>query len=116
MGKRMATEPQETPADRRPIRRRGLAPESDTPFSDQADVRGRAAVRAYRMSVYGLIPGFGLLLGPIAVVLGLYVRWSGRGDPSFRGQSLANAAILLGGLLTVTTWLGLALMILGWRN
>ncbi len=71
------------------------------------------AWRAYRMALWSLIPFVGLLLGPIAVVLGcLAVRTVGD-DASARHR--AKASILFGACVAVTQWLGLALMIWG-RN
>jgi hypothetical protein len=110
----MSTGGQGTGAVRR--RRRGVSSESDTPFSDAGDVRGRPAVLAYHVAVCGLVPGLGLLLGPAAVVLGVRARLLGRKDPAFKGRSLANVALVLGLLLAVTQWAGLALMILGLRG
>jgi hypothetical protein len=66
--------------------------------------------------VYGLIPGAGLLLGPLALLLGVVARRRGKTDPAFTANHLATAAIILGGLLSVTTWLGLVLMLLGLRR
>ena len=109
----MATEEPGQTSERKP-RRRGVAHESDTPFSSQAaDARGRAAVRAYLVSLYGLIPLAGLLLGPAAMVMGAWAWMRGRREPAFKGVSLCKAAILLGFLLTVTQWVGLALMLSG---
>lgn len=97
-------------------RRRGLTEGSAPPFSAQTNARTREAVRAYRLSTWGLIPGLGLFLGPVAVVLAMRVRRRGRDDPEFKGGDLAKAAILLGAALTLTNWLGLLLMILGLRQ
>jgi hypothetical protein len=107
---------EEQGSGRRP-RRRIEVEESDTPFSAQAlDSRGRAAVRAYLVSLYALIPFLGLLLGPLAMALGLGAFLRGRREPDFKGGSLCKAAMLLGFLLTVTQWGGLALMISGLRG
>ena len=99
------------PLTRRP-RRRGVAEESDTPFSPRTEASNRAALRAYRLCVLGLVPGLGLALGPLAMVLGGLARARGRTDPDFTARGPALAAVLLGGLITLTNWLGLALM--GW--
>ncbi len=107
---------EEQGAGRKP-RRRVVSEESDTPFSSQSvDARGRSAVRAYLVSLYALIPVVGLLLGPLALVMGLLAWLRGRRDPAFKGKSLCKAAVLLGSLLTVTQWAGLALMISGLRG
>jgi hypothetical protein len=97
-------------------RRRGLVSENDTPFSEQVHLRYPEAARAYRVSIYGLIPPLSLILGPLAVVLGLRARRRARRDPNFTGDMLARAAIVLGALLTITSWAGLVLMILGLRQ
>jgi len=112
----MTTERRGVLLGKRTSRRRGLATESDTPFSEQVHLRNPEAARAYRIGIYGLIPPLSLVLGPLAVVLGFRARRRGRRDPTFTGGSLANAAIVLGALLTITSWAGLALMILGLRQ
>jgi hypothetical protein len=76
----------------------------------------RAALIAYRIAVAALVPGLGLLLGPLAVVLGWRAGRRGRGDPAFTAQSPVIAAVALGGLLTLTNWLGLVLMVAGWTS
>ena len=94
--------------------RRGQAAENDTPFSEQDDARSREAGRAYRCTLWGLVPGLGLLLGPLGAVLGLLVLC--RGAATVPGHNRALAAAVLGGLLGLTNWLGLGLMILGLRH
>ena len=87
---------------------------SDTPFSGQAaDTRGVLAVWGYRLSLCGLIPGVGLLLGPLALVLGLLAALSTWRKLGFKAGSLCIAAIVLGLLTTLTQWWGLSLMIRG---
>src|SRR5436190_22628793 len=100
---------------KRTPRRRDLASENDTPFSEQVQLRNPEAACAYRVSLYALIPPLSLILGPLAVLLGLRARRRGRRDPNFTRAGLATAAIVLGALLTVTSWAGLTLMILGLR-
>lgn len=85
-------------------------------FSLNVDPANRPAVRAFRMSVFGLIPGLGLILGPIALILGAVARWRGRSNPEFTAAWPAWASIVLGGILTVTNWVGLVLMIVGLRH
>jgi hypothetical protein len=96
-------------------RRRTALDEVESPFSPNIDPVNRTAAWAWRLSVFGLIPGAGLLLGPLALLLGVVARRRGKRDPAFTANHLAAAAIILGGLLTITTWLGLALMLLGLR-
>jgi hypothetical protein len=97
-------------------RRRGVSEKSDTPFSPYAEGWNRAALRAYRICIFGLIPGMGLLLGPAAVLLGALAWRSGRSDPAFTAQSPARAAMVLGALIGLTNAAGVTLMILGWRG
>jgi hypothetical protein len=103
------------PAARRRRQPRGLDEPVDTPFSGRAGGPNGAALRAYRLAVLGLVPALGLLLGPLAAVLGLRARYRARSDPDFTAHSLARAAVLLGALTGVTNWVGLTLMVLGLR-
>jgi hypothetical protein len=94
--------------------RRAVVEDSGMPFTSQwADARGAEAVRAYWCALLGLLPGVGLLLGPLAFVLALWTGLRGRRDPAFKGGALCIAAVVLGLLLTLTQWSGLALMIRG---
>ena len=102
------------PPRRKPARRRGPAAETDSPFAPRGGP-DRAALRAYRVCLLGLIPGLGLLLGPAAVVLGALARRRGRSAPDFTGQGRATAAVALGAAIALTNWLGAALMVLALR-
>jgi hypothetical protein len=101
-----------SPLTRKPRRRR-LAAETDTPFAPRTEACNRAALRAYHVSLFGLIPGLGLLLGPLAVVLGVLAHRHGMKEPGFTADAPARAAYLLGGLIALTNWIGLALMVAG---
>jgi hypothetical protein len=103
------------PLGRRP-RRRGIAEEADTPFGPDVEEPNRPALRAYRLSVWGLIPPLGLILGPLAVVLGSRARARARTDPDFTAWGPVLASIILGALVAVTNWAGVVLMILGLRE
>ncbi len=71
-----------------------------------------SARRAYRVSLLALVPGLGLILGPIAVILGcLAVRRAVR-DAASRNR--AKVAILFGVLITLSQWIGMVLMIRSW--
>jgi hypothetical protein len=105
-----------TPGTRRKSgRRRSAVEEVDSPFSPYIDPSNRAAARAWCLCMYGLIPGLGLVFGPLAVVFGAVAHRRGKADPGFTGGHFATAAIILGGLLSVTTWLGLALIVIALR-
>jgi hypothetical protein len=94
-------------------RRRGLPEVTDSPFADRGEGNNRTALTAYRLSIYGLIPGLGLFLGPVAAVMGWWARWQGRQDPDFKSQNPALAAVWIGLALALTQWGGLALMVWG---
>jgi hypothetical protein len=98
---------------RRPRRRTN--DESSTPFASGLDSRNPMALTAYRLSVVGLIPFLGLVLGPLSLILG-FIAWR-------RDRNLADGprggpavpAMILGSLTLLTNWVGLALMVIGLR-
>jgi hypothetical protein len=71
----------------------------------------RIAWLAYRCAAIGLIPFVGLLLGPVALILGAIAWWQTRRNPWKKGLGPVGAALLLGLLITVTMWSGLALIV-----
>jgi hypothetical protein len=93
----------------RRVRRGG----TDAAANDAFEKKKSLAWVAYRCSVVSLIPLVGLFLGPVSFVLGLLAWCRGQGDPLQKGIGPALAGMLLGGLITVTQWLGVALMIYG---
>jgi hypothetical protein len=62
---------------------------------------------AYRCGMLAMIPLLGLVLGPLAIVLGLLGCRNERRQPSERGAGQAMAAIVLGGATLLTQSLGL---------
>jgi hypothetical protein len=102
------TVPPDRPSRRSGSRRRGAADEGEGAGSDTDP----AAWRAYRVSLWSLVPGLGLLLGPAAVMLGYRAARNVTTDAASRNR--AKAAVLFGALVTLTQWLGLALMVRGW--
>jgi hypothetical protein len=72
------------------------------------DSNNPAAWRAFRVSLWSVLPGLGLLLGPIAMVLGWRAVRSAGDDLSARNR--AKAAIVFGAGSAVTQWLGAALI------
>jgi hypothetical protein len=99
----------------RRTKRRGVAEESDSPFGGPVEAANWSAVWAYRVAVWGLVPGLGLALGPASMVWGLAARLRGRRDPEFTARGPATGAALLGAITTLTNWGGLVLMIRGWN-
>jgi hypothetical protein len=72
------------------------------------DTNNPAAWRAYRVSLWSVVPGLGLLLGPVATVLGCRaVR--GAGD-DLSASNRAKAAIVFGAGSALTQWIGAALI------
>ena len=86
------------------------------PLAVPVDGTNRVALWAYRLSQWGLIPGVGLVLGPAALVLGVVAGMRGRGDAEFTFRAPARAAVVLGGLVALTNWLGAVLIVLGLRS
>lgn len=97
-------------------RRRAAANEPDAPRDPEAERRNAAALRAYRICLIGLVPGPGLVLGPVGAVLGAVARARGAKVPGFTAGSAATAAVLLGALITATQWVGVTLMVVGWSG
>jgi hypothetical protein len=93
-------------------RKRTLAEDHDSPFSPCTNETNRPALRAYRISLLGLIPVLGALLGPVAVLLGALTLWRRKAQPEFTAHGPALAAVVLGSLITLTNWAGLALVVL----
>ncbi len=106
-----AASPSRQPNPRAGSRRRRNANANDSEEANENE--NPAAQRAYHISLWALLPGVGLLLGPLAIVLG-WRAVRGSGDASSRNR--AKAAVLLGVLITLTQWLGVALMIYGWKQ
>lgn len=57
------------------------------------------ALLAYYAAIFALIPGVGLLLAPLAFVLGLVGRSKVKRDPRIKGTAHAWVGIVLGGLI-----------------
>jgi hypothetical protein len=99
---------QETPrARRRRIRR---DPADDT-ISTLIPYKNGRALAAYYFGVFSLIPCLGLLLGPVAFVLGILGLRYVRANPTAKGTGHAIAGIVLGSLTTLGNW-GIVLVIL----
>jgi hypothetical protein len=93
---------------RRPRRR----PATDED-SQGSSLGSQTAVTAFRCAAWGLIPGLGLVLGPVGVVLALLAYRREKDDPPRRGASPALAVLAFAGGVLVTNWVGVALMVYG---
>ncbi len=83
---------------------------SDPAEAAVTDTNNPAAWRAYRVSLWSIVPGLGLLLGPVATVLGCQAVRDAGDDLSARNR--AKAAILFGAGSALTQWLGATLIYL----
>jgi hypothetical protein len=98
--------------NRRP-RRQDLLDDSESPFSKRNDSRNPLALKAYRLSILGLIPLVGLVLGPIAIVLALLAWRPVRRESPRKSGGLVVAALLVGLATSVANGIGVALMVYG---
>ena len=98
---------------RLPRKRRDSSVANEAAINPWIHSSNRLALMAYRCSLLALIPFFGLVFGPLAVVLGLLGRRSERRQPSERGAGQAMAAIVLGVATLLTQWAGLFFILHG---
>jgi len=94
-------------------RRRDSGVASEAAINPWIHSSNRVALTAYRCSLLAMIPFFGLVLGPLAVIMGLLGRRSERKQPSERGAGQAMAAVVLGTATLVTNWTALYFLLLG---
>jgi hypothetical protein len=97
---------------RRP-RRRNASESADGPVDPEAERRNAAAMRAYRMCMLALIPGLGLVLGPVALAMAGIARARGKRVAGFNHLGLSMAVMILAALITATQWAGVTLVWLG---
>jgi hypothetical protein len=74
---------------------------------------GRATVAAFRCTALGLIPGLGLVCGPVGVVLSLTAYRLEKAGPPRKGRSPALGVLALALFVLCANWAGLLLMIYG---
>jgi hypothetical protein len=94
---------------RRPRRRSGDADED----GQLGSLGGPATVAAFRCTALGLIPGLGLVCGPVGVVLALRAYRLEKAGPPRKGSSPALGVLALAAGVLVTSWAGVLLMIHG---
>jgi hypothetical protein len=73
------------------------------------------ALIAYYCGVFSLIPCVGLLLGPMALGLGIAGLKAHRRNPQLFGKGHAWAGIILGAITGLGNWAGLVVMIVNSR-
>jgi hypothetical protein len=98
---------------KRRAKRRGAAQDADSPFGAKPEGSNLAALFAYRLSLFGLIPIVGLALGPASVLLAGWAWWKGCKDPAFSAHGPLFAALILGSIDALTNWGGVLLMGIG---
>lgn len=98
----------------KPRRRRGVS--KGELFGCLKPVDNPLAVRSYALSLYGLIPLAGAVCGPAAVGLGVVGGARRLRKPECGGGNFALAALVLGGLETLTHAVGLGCIArgMGW--
>ncbi len=83
--------------DDRPRRRR-RPPEADA-TGGLIPYKNAKALTAYYLGVFSLIPCLGIILGPIAIILGILGLGYAKKHPEARGQVHAIVGIVLGSLV-----------------
>lgn len=97
-------EEEEEPRARRRLRRRRRDDYDDDDYEEDDVVKtlipytNGLALGAYYCGVFGLIPGLGVLLGPMAFVLGVLGLRYARNNPKAKGGGHAITGIILGAL------------------
>lgn len=76
--------------------------------------RNRAALTAYYLAIFSLIPGVALVLGPFAFVLGIQGLCQSTVDPRVRGGYHAMFSIALALVTTVVNWSALVTVGMIW--
>lgn len=112
-GRSLPSRPQAAKAPSTPSRRSARRRNNEASEAAAVDSNNPAAWRAFRASLWSILPGAGLLLGPLAILLGWYALRAAGDDYSARNR--AKAAVLFGLGSAITQWLGVVLMYYGWH-
>ena len=75
-------------------------PQTDSPMSKMIPTANPPALIAYYLAIFGLVPGFCLVLSPAAVVLGIVGLKRIQSTPGLPGKAHALIGIILGGIVT----------------
>jgi uncharacterized protein YqgC (DUF456 family) len=76
-------------------------PESDDAVSTIIPYKNPKALVGYYLGVFSLIPCFGLILGPAALILGVMGLKDRQKNPQMHGMGHAIVAIVLGSITTL---------------
>ena len=82
-------------------RTRDTNDDPDGVFGDRSPTRNPAAIAAYRLSVAGLVPFLGAILGPLAILWAVVARWRWSKDRSIEGRPQIDMALMLGSFETI---------------
>jgi len=107
-----APAPANQPPKKRRPRSRNPAGTGDV-FGDFTPRRNPLAVRSYVTALYGLTPLLGLVLGLVAIVLGLIGLKRQRLDPDVGGANFATAGIVIGSIDLIFNIAGIACLTRG---
>jgi predicted Zn finger-like uncharacterized protein len=95
-----------------PVRGRRIRRDpADEAISTIIPYKNARALTAYYLGVFSLIPCLGLLLGPVALVLGILGMRYVKANPTAKGTGHAIAGIVLGSLTTLANWGGIVALI-----
>jgi hypothetical protein len=110
-----APAPANQPPKKRRARSRNLAAAGDV-FGDFTPRRNPVAVRSYVTALYGLTPLLGLVLGLVAIALGVIGLKRQRLNPDVGGANFATAGIVIGTIDLIFNTAGIACLTrgLGW--
>jgi hypothetical protein len=98
--RRRRTQPEDD-EDEKPRRRRRREDDEVDGISVLIPYKNGRALAAYYCGVFALIPGVGLILGPIALVFGILGLRFAQQNPKARGSGHAVAGIVLGSLVSI---------------
>lgn len=87
-------------------RRRPAARKKGDGLATLVPYRNGPALAAYYCGVFGLIPGIGFVLGPVALILGIVGLVKARKTPNAHGTGHAIAGIVLG-VIDPVLWIAL---------
>ncbi|MEX2219065.1 MAG: hypothetical protein WD749_09940 [Phycisphaerales bacterium] len=89
-----------------------MPPPSDGGVGTLIPYRNGAALTGYYVGVFALVPGFGLLLGPAAVILGIAGFRAYQREPHRKGAAHAWVAIVLGAITSLLNWVGIIALVI----